>query len=75
MAVLTEMLETFPFSISGFHADNGSEYINHQVVKLLNKLHIELTKSRYLAQDIAMIMPWRKVKMHRLSVKSLVIVI
>ncbi len=44
--VLTEMLETFPFDISGFHADNGSEYINHQVAKLLNKLHIELTKSR-----------------------------
>ena len=44
--VLTEMLETFPFNISGFHADNGSEYINHQVAKLLNKLHIELTKSR-----------------------------
>jgi transposase InsO family protein len=44
--VLTEMLETFPFNINGFHADNGSEYINHQVAKLLNKLHIELTKSR-----------------------------
>jgi len=44
--VLTEMLKTFPFTISGFHADNGSEYINHQVAKLLNKLHIELTKSR-----------------------------
>ncbi len=44
--VLAEMLETFPFNISGFHADNGSEYINHQVAKLLNKLNIELTKSR-----------------------------
>jgi len=44
--VLTEMLATFPFSISGIHADNGSEYINQQVAKLLNKLHIELTKSR-----------------------------
>ena len=44
--VLTEMLEIFPFKIKGFHADNGSEYINHQVAKLLNKLHIELTKSR-----------------------------
>ncbi len=44
--VLTEMLETFPVNISGFHAENGSEYINHQVAKLLNKLHIELTKSR-----------------------------
>ena len=44
--ILKEILKTFPFSIEGFHADNGSEYINHQVAKLLNKLHIELTKSR-----------------------------
>ena len=44
--VLTEMLETFPFNIQGFHADNGSEFINHKVAKLLNKLNIELTKSR-----------------------------
>jgi len=44
--ILTEMLETFPFNISGFHADNGSEYINHKVAELLNKLNIELTKSR-----------------------------
>ncbi len=44
--VLTEMLETFPFNISSFHADNDSEYINYQVAKLLNKLHIERTKSR-----------------------------
>ena len=28
------------------HADNGSEYINHQVAALLNKLHIGFTKSR-----------------------------
>ena len=44
--ILTEMLEAFPFNIQGFHADNGSEYINHKVAKLLNKLNIELTKSR-----------------------------
>ena len=44
--LLKENLKTFPFNIKGFHADNGSEYINHQVAKLLNKLHIELTKSR-----------------------------
>ncbi|MCP4408336.1 MAG: transposase family protein, partial [Gammaproteobacteria bacterium] len=29
-----------------FHADNGSEYINKRVAELLNKLLIELTKSR-----------------------------
>ena len=46
LPVLELLLALFPFKIKGFHADNGSEYINHQVVKLLNKLDIELTKSR-----------------------------
>ncbi|MCX6799931.1 MAG: integrase, partial [Candidatus Falkowbacteria bacterium] len=40
------MLQLFPFIIFEFHADNGSEYINKVVIKLLNKIHIELTKSR-----------------------------
>jgi len=40
------LLDGFPFKISGFHADNGSEYINHQVAALLEKLLIEFTKSR-----------------------------
>ena len=32
---------------SGFHADNGSEYINHRMVGLLQKLRVgEFTKSR-----------------------------
>jgi len=44
--VLGALLETFPFVIQGFHADNGSEYINRRVAELLNKLHIEFTKSR-----------------------------
>jgi transposase InsO family protein len=44
--VLEELLATFPFIILNFHSDNGSEYINHTVAKLLNKLHIEMTKSR-----------------------------
>jgi transposase InsO family protein len=44
--VLEELLATFPFVILNFHTDNGSEYINHTVAKLLNKLHIEMTKSR-----------------------------
>ena len=44
--VLEQLLDTFPFVLRGFHADNGSEYINHKVAKLLNKLNIELTKSR-----------------------------
>jgi transposase InsO family protein len=44
--VLEAMLEQFPFRIRGFHSDNGSEFINHTVSKLLNKLLIEQTKSR-----------------------------
>ncbi len=40
-------IEAFPFVVQGFHADNGSEYINHKVAALLRKLHIEeFTKSR-----------------------------
>ena len=46
LPVLAAMLEQFPFRIRGFHSDNGSEFINHQVAKLLNKLLIEQTKSR-----------------------------
>lgn len=44
--VLETILTIFPFIIKGFHCDNGSEYINHMVAKLLNKLHVEFTKSR-----------------------------
>ncbi|MCU7910160.1 MAG: hypothetical protein KZQ71_17370 [Candidatus Thiodiazotropha sp. (ex Lucinoma aequizonata)] len=42
---LKEIMVTLPFPILGFHADNGSEYINWLVAKLLNKLTIEFTKS------------------------------
>ena len=44
--VLQAMLEQFPFRLRGFHSDNGSEFINQTVEKLLNKLLIEQTKSR-----------------------------
>lgn len=44
--LLEAMLAQFPFRIRGFHSDNGSEFINHTVEKLLNKLLIEQTKSR-----------------------------
>ena len=46
LPVLEEIIESFPFKILGIHADNGSEYINKTVAKLLDKLNIELTKSR-----------------------------
>jgi hypothetical protein len=44
--VLEAMLDQFPFRLHGFHSDNGSEFINHTVARLLNKLLIEQTKSR-----------------------------
>jgi transposase InsO family protein len=44
--LLEAMLEQFPFPIRGFHSDNGSEFINHTIAGLLNKLLIEQTKSR-----------------------------
>src|ERR1039457_3156178 len=44
--VLQGILAQFPFRIRGFHSDNGSEFINHTVAELLNKLLIEQTKSR-----------------------------
>src|ERR1043166_4581453 len=46
LPILEAILAQFPFKVRGFHSDNGSEYINHQVAKLLNKLLIEQTKSR-----------------------------
>jgi hypothetical protein len=38
--LLLSMLKQFPFRILGFHSDNGSELINHNVEALLNKLLI-----------------------------------
>ena len=43
---LIALLAQFPFQIHGFHSDNGSEFINHMVGDLLEKLLIEQTKSR-----------------------------
>jgi hypothetical protein len=44
--ILENLLRMFPFILRGFHADNGSEFINHYVAQMLNKLLIRLTKSR-----------------------------
>ena len=46
LPALESLIEDFPFAVLGFHADNGSEYINHTVAKLLEKLRVEFTKSR-----------------------------
>jgi transposase InsO family protein len=46
LPVLEAMLHPFPFRLLGLHADNGSEFVNHTVAKLLDKLLIEFTRSR-----------------------------
>lgn len=47
LPVLEAMMHQFPFRIRGFHSDNGSEFINHRVAGLLEKLRVrEFTKSR-----------------------------
>ncbi len=46
LPILEQLLRQFPFLIRGFHSDNGSEFINRTVARLLHKLLIEQTKSR-----------------------------
>jgi transposase InsO family protein len=54
--VLEAILHQFPFVIRGLHADNGSEFVNHTVARLLNKLRIEFTRSRpERSQDNALV--------------------
>jgi hypothetical protein len=55
--VLEAMIHQFPFRIRGFHCDNGSEFLNRKVVRLLNKLLVEeFTKSRaYRTTDNALV--------------------
>ena len=46
LPVLALVMAQFPFEIGGFHSDNGSEYINTKVARILETLRIEQTKSR-----------------------------
>jgi transposase InsO family protein len=43
---LESLLAAFPFKIINFHSDNGGEFVNYTVARLLKKLLIEFTKSR-----------------------------
>lgn len=46
LPVLALIIAQFPFEMMGFHSDNGSEYINKKVARMLESLRIEQTKSR-----------------------------
>ena len=56
LPVLEAMLHQVPFVILGFHCDNGSEFINHRVARMLERLRAEFTKSRaYRTTDNALV--------------------
>ena len=40
------LIEQFPFTLKGIHADNGVEYINWRMLELMEDARIKLTKSR-----------------------------
>lgn len=44
--VLNAAMTLFPFRIRGFHSDNGSEFVNNQVAKMLGEQYIRQSKSR-----------------------------
>lgn len=44
--VVETLISLYPFVIHEFHSDNGSEFINHVVAKLIAKLYARFTKSR-----------------------------
>lgn len=44
--LLEAMVKQLPFMVVNFHSDNGSEYINEKVAKILNRLKVKQTKSR-----------------------------
>jgi len=44
--LLVKIIDSYPYRIMNFHADNGSEFINRKVAEMLNNLLIKLTKSR-----------------------------
>ena len=46
LPALRVALSSFPFRVLNFHSDNGSEYINYAVQKVLNELGITQTKGR-----------------------------
>jgi transposase InsO family protein len=46
LPVIGLLLQQFPFVIHGLHSDGGSEFVNHDVARLLEKLRVEFTRSR-----------------------------
>jgi transposase InsO family protein len=48
---LTEISQALPFSLRGLDSDNGSEFINHHLVRFCQQREIQLTRSRPYKKD------------------------
>ena len=46
LPVLEAMLHQFPFRVVELHADNGSEYVNYALHRMLQRYAVEFTRSR-----------------------------
>ena len=46
LPVVEAMLHQFPFRVVELHADNGSEFVNHRLYRLLQKHAVVFTRSR-----------------------------
>ena len=68
LPVIALLLEGFPFDIRGFHSDSGSEYVNHEIARLLEKLRVEFYPS--LARAKPTITHWPNARTVRSSASS-----
>jgi transposase InsO family protein len=48
---LTEISQALPFSLRGLDSDNGSEFINHHLVRFCQQREIQFTRSRPYKKD------------------------
>jgi transposase InsO family protein len=48
---LTEISEALPFALCGLDSDNGSEFINHHLVRFCQQRDIQFTRSRPYKKD------------------------
>ena len=60
LPVLEAMLHQFPFRILGFHCDNGSEFLNHRVAAMLEKLRWNLPSPAPIARPTTRWWMWQE---------------
>ena len=46
VAALEEMRQRLPFTLRGIDSDNGSEFLNHHLVRYCRTQHIQFTRGR-----------------------------